>query len=316
MQSASTLSPVQKEKAQHGEALFPLQRYITPLSDSYPAVTAHWHEEAEFTRITHGTCTYQIQSNTYVAHSGDLLFLPPLALHSITVADGASMESETYVFHMNFLGAGLPDAGAIRYLTPLTHQKLIPPFLLPPAHPAYPQAQKLFTAISDTYQQTPPGYELLLKSYFLQLIALLLPYCEQASSQPPMEQEHTRKIKSVLAYIDQHYGEVLTVPALAASCYLSEYYFMRIFKKYVGMSCLDYLKNVRLQKAAEAFLTGETSPLEVSLSAGFRNLSYFYREFKKKFGMTPKEFIRQPPANLPGIQSGLRQSFLSSLISQ
>ncbi|MDE7061726.1 MAG: AraC family transcriptional regulator, partial [Lachnospiraceae bacterium] len=50
--------------------------------------------------------------------------------------------------------------------------------------------------------------------------------------------------------------------------------------------------------------SGETSPLEVSLSAGFCNLSYFYREFKKKFGMTPKEFIEHPPTTFPVIQTG------------
>lgn len=315
MTASNSPSPAQKEKAQHGETLFPLQRYITILSDSYPAVTAHWHEEAEFTRIIRGTCIYQIQSETYEAHPGDLLFIPPLALHSITVAN-QTMESETYVFHMNLLGAGLLDAGAIRYLTPLMHQKLIPPFLIPCPHPVYPAAQHLFTSISNAYLQTPAGYELLLKAYFLQLVACLLPYCTKASAQPPMEQEHTRKIKSVLAYIDRHYSENLTVPELAASCYFSEYYFMRVFKKYVGMSCLDYIKNVRLQKAAEAFSEGEISPMEAALNAGFHNLSYFYREFRKKFGMTPGEFIRQPHDTLPEVQSCLRQSFLSSFISQ
>ena len=46
---AISLSLDQKEKAKHGEQLFPLQRYITNLSSTYPAVTAHWHKEAEFT---------------------------------------------------------------------------------------------------------------------------------------------------------------------------------------------------------------------------------------------------------------------------
>jgi transcriptional regulator containing an amidase domain and an araC-type DNA-binding HTH domain len=58
---AISLSLDQKEKAKHGEQLFPLQRYITNLSSTYPAVTAHWHKEAEFTMITDGNCTYQIQ---------------------------------------------------------------------------------------------------------------------------------------------------------------------------------------------------------------------------------------------------------------
>lgn len=39
------------------------------------------------------------------------------------------------------------------------------------------------------------------------------------------------------------------------------------------------------------FENGETNTLEVALSCGFSNLSYFHREFKKKYGMTPKRFI-------------------------
>ena len=65
---------------------------------------------------------------------------------------------------------------------------------------------------------------------------------------------------------------------------------MRFFKKYVGMSCLDYIKNLRLEKAAELLEQGASSTLDISLSVGFRNLSYFHREFKKKYGVTPKKF--------------------------
>ena len=59
MKEISAPAPEQKEKAKHGEQMFPLQQYITELSDSYPAVTAHWHEEAEFTLIEEGSCVYQ-----------------------------------------------------------------------------------------------------------------------------------------------------------------------------------------------------------------------------------------------------------------
>ena len=67
--------------------------------------------------------------------------------------------------------------------------------------------------------------------------------------------------------------------------------FMRFFKKYMGMSCVQYIKNVRLERAADQFENGETNTLEVALACGFSNLSYFHREFKKKYGMTPKRFI-------------------------
>ena len=59
------------------------------------------------------------------------------------------------------------------------------------------------------------------------------------------------------------------------------------------MTCIQYINNVRLEKAVELFEHGETSILEVSLSVGFHNLSYFYRAFKAKYHMTPLAFIKR-----------------------
>lgn len=68
------------------------------------------------------------------------------------------------------------------------------------------------------------------------------------------------------------------------------YHFMRFFKRFMGTSCLNYIKNLRLEKAAELLGQDRLTPLDVSLSAGFHNLSYFYREFRKKYGVTPGDF--------------------------
>lgn len=291
MKEISAPAPEQKEKAKHGEQMFPLQQYITELSDSYPAVTAHWHEEAEFTLIEEGSCVYQAHLQSYPVQPGDLIFLPPMTLHAISSIPGTGMRSETYVFHMNFLGINSADVCAVRYLTPLAKQKLIPPFVIRKDHPAYGEVLSLFHAISQAYETAAPGYELMLKSLFLQLIAVLLPYCTESSSLPQLHTEHAAKLKLVLDYIEHHYAEDLSIEQLAGICYFSEYYFMRFFKKYVGMSCLSYIKNLRLEKAAEQFEQGESSTLSVSLSVGFHNLSYFHREFKKKYGMTPKKFM-------------------------
>ena len=290
MPDTSLRTPEQKEKAKHGEQMFPLQKYITTLHEDYPAVTAHWHDEAEFTLITEGSATYQIQLETYEVTTGDFIFIPPGVLHSITMIPGRTFRSETYVFHMHFLGLGTADVCAVRYLTPLSTQKLIPTFCFPRSHALYGDLAELFGEISKTYATADLGYELLLKAYFLKLIAIIVPLCEEAATQPQLQTEHTAKLKTVLEYIEQHYAEELSIADLAELCYFSEYHFMRFFKKYVGMSCLDYIKNLRLEKAAELLEQGASSTLDISLSVGFRNLSYFHREFKKKYGVTPKKF--------------------------
>ena len=79
----------QKEQTHHGGYFFPLKRYLTTLSDLYPSVAVHWHEEAELTMVTKGRCTYQIQFETYEAREGDILFVPPASLHSISIFPGA-----------------------------------------------------------------------------------------------------------------------------------------------------------------------------------------------------------------------------------
>ena len=291
MKEKITLSLDQHENARHGEEIFPLQKYVTPLWTEYPYVTAHWHEEAEFTRIEKGSCTYQIHLETYDVEEGDLIFIPPAVLHAISNEKEECMQSETYVFHMDFLGAKAADICAIRYLNPLMNQKLIPPFVIKKGHPLYEKAADLFEDINMEYDKKTPGYEIAIKSYLLQLVAALIPYCTRNTEADAILTEHAKKLKEVLSYINAHYMEELTISELAGICFFSEYYFMRFFKKYMGMSCVQYIKNVRLERAADQFENGETNTLEVALACGFSNLSYFHREFKKKYGMTPKRFI-------------------------
>ena len=291
-------SQEQKEQRRHGEHLFPLKKYTTVLSDLYPHVTAHWHDEAELTLITEGTCTYQIQLETFHAAAGDILFVPPASLHSISIFPGEIFESETYVFHMNFLGAGTTDICTVRYFTPLLKQELHLPELIGKDHPVYDGLFQVFREMDPTYENMAPGYELVMKSLLLRALALLLPYGTEEASVPHLQEEHWFKLRMVVEYIGEHYAEDLTIPQLAKLCYFSEYHFMRFFKKYMGMSCLEYIKNLRLEKAAELLSRGEVSVLEASLSAGFSNLSYFYREFKKKYGVTPKNFASEGTSSL------------------
>ena len=79
MKTPHSLIPEQKENIKHGEVYFPIQKYITKLTKEAPVITMHWHEEAELTLITKGSCVYQIDLVEYEARTGDILFIPPPA---------------------------------------------------------------------------------------------------------------------------------------------------------------------------------------------------------------------------------------------
>lgn len=291
MKNLHSLTLGQKENAKHGEVFFPIQKYITRLTSDDPFITTHWHEEAELTLITKGSCTYQIDLVEYEAKEGDILFIPPLLLHSISLGDSGEFYSETYVFHMNFLGGNATDICSTRYLTPMINHEFSMPYLITPHHLTYASLYKCFNQITLLYNEQEFGYELALKSFLLQAIFLLLQCSSKDSSIG--SNPSSNKLKIILDYIELHYAETISVSELAELCYFSEYHFMRFFKKHMNMTCIQYINNVRLEKSVEQFEHGNTSILDVSLSVGFHNLSYFHRAFKKKYHMTPLSFIKR-----------------------
>ena len=292
MTTDNSLRSRQKENARHGEAAFPVARYRTRLHAAYQDVPLHWHEEAELTLILRGQSSYTVQLESFPVREGDLVFVPPQVLHAVTTG-GGEMESDTFVFHMDFLGGRGGDVCTLRYLAPLSAQKLTPPAVIHRDHPAYEPLLTLFRELNRTWEQKEPGYELMVKAKLLTGLALLMPHCAKDSAELALRTEHAEKIKAALEYMDRNYGEEISIADVAAACYFSQYHFMRFFKKYMGTSCGEYLKNLRLEKAAKAFASGNTGILDVAMESGFRNLSYFYREFQKKYGYTPKQFIHR-----------------------
>ena len=171
------------------------------------------------------------------------------------------------------------------------NQEFSMPCLITPEHPLYVSLGKVFSQIASLYDEAVAGYELALKSLFLQAVFLLLQYSEKKT--PSDTRVSSDKLKQVLDYIELHYAEPISVSELAKLCYFSEYHFMRFFKKHMNMTCVEYINNLRLEKSVELFKQGNSSILEVSLSTGFHNLSYFHRAFKKKYRMTPLSFIKK-----------------------
>ena len=194
------------------------------------------------------------------------------------------------MFHVNFLGGNTTDICSTRYLTPMINHELTLPYHISSTHPAHHSLHECFIKMASLYTEQTFGYEIALKSVLLQALFLLLQYSTTESATISASSD---KLKNVLDYIDLHYAEPLTISELAELCYFSEYHFMRFFKKHMNMTCIQYINNVRLEKAVELFEHGETSILEVSLSVGFHNLSYFHRAFKSKYHMTPLSFIKR-----------------------
>jgi two-component system response regulator YesN len=96
-------------------------------------------------------------------------------------------------------------------------------------------------------------------------------------------------LEEVRKFMDTHFAEPITLEQLARSFYVSKEYLSKMFKQEFGQNITDYLLNLRMVKAKE-WLLDESIPIKnIAEMAGYEDVTYFYRVFKKHFGIAPGE---------------------------
>lgn len=109
--------------------------------------------------------------------------------------------------------------------------------------------------------------------------------------QSKIEMEDNRIAKTVL-YIRKHLNEAIELEKLAEISYLSKDHFIRLFKKELGTTPLQYINQKKIEKAQLLLITEELAVKEIAFQLAFDDYSYFNRLFKKTTGVTPQEYRR------------------------
>jgi AraC-like DNA-binding protein len=100
-------------------------------------------------------------------------------------------------------------------------------------------------------------------------------------------------VKKIVAYVNAHYAEPISVTEVSSSVGMCESAFSRFFKKKTGCTFTDYVNKLRVQKACELMMTSDCYVSTACFEVGFNNISNFNRRFLKIKGVTPSEFRRR-----------------------
>lgn len=280
-----------KELTTHGDFLTPISYYELNVENGTFVLPMHWHEEMEITFLSSGHGTYDLDLKEYAVESKDFLIIPPGVLHAYQLEGTNYLKTQTFVFHLNMLNSLLTDACAIQYFVPLMHGEITSPMVIHKDTPGYDEIITCFFNLHKAYKEQTAGYELAVKSHLMLLFYQLFHYNILSKDKNQSHIQHTSELlKNVINYIHTNYAEHITVADLAAICDFSEYHFMRFFKKHVGMTCIDYINNYRLDMASTMLKEKDDSVMEIALDTGFNNISYFNKVFKSKFKMTPSQY--------------------------
>lgn len=107
-------------------------------------------------------------------------------------------------------------------------------------------------------------------------------------------------IRDVCAWLDDHLREPGDLGDIASRFGLSRSLLTREFRKHAGVSVVDYLNARRIQNAGTLLLAGDANIAEAALDSGFSSMTYFYKQFKAFYGVTPAELRKQ----LAGLAAG------------
>lgn len=105
-----------------------------------------------------------------------------------------------------------------------------------------------------------------------------------------LESDSIRKAK---LYIEDNYGENISLDDIAGAASLSKYYFLRLFEKETGCAPWEYLTKTRIRAAMQLLAGSQETVSEIALACGFANASGLIRVFRRYTNYTPGSFRKQ-----------------------
>ena len=144
-----------------------------------------------------------------------------------------------------------------------------------------------FSSAARLQRRKNPGFQMQIMSMLYDIIATM----QIEYNQKYITTDTKAMIAPAVDYIHSNYTkEQFNIGELAEMCSISEDYFRKLFKSTYSISPRKYINQLKTAYAAELIQSGMHTITDACFLSGFENASYFSREFKKKYGVSPLEY--------------------------
>jgi len=277
---------VVKEKIEYENPLLSLKVWQVR-RDASITVNWHYHPECELILMQEGSLHVEVDGDAYVLNPGDVIVLGSSQLHRDFCAGGPLR----YIV-LQFDLQAFFDQSTIPFLQYFNETK-VP---LSAMNYIFRENPKALAEAADCIQQIYAeasrkeiGYELAVNLLIKKLLLTLLRNDAKGLLAGQDRVERIR-LKPVLDYIESRIHDRVNVMEACRLANMSYYYFVKFFKKTMGLSFTEYVNFRKIKRAEQLLLTRDVSVSEVGDQIGMPNMAHFYKMFKRFNHCSPKQF--------------------------
>lgn len=255
-----------------------LLRYIHSETERF---VEHWHNYYEMFLILDGSTQHQINGTIQHLSEGAFVFIRPGDVHRYVCKEqcrflNLAFSRETMNDLINFCGDGLDINRLIRSRLPLSvvlskdRQQLL-----------FRKFQQINTLEADNRSMFKFSMRVFLADIFLNYFSA--PCMNENRSVPFWLEKLCDEMKDKENFVS---GSNRMIQLSGKS----REYVSRCMKKYYDSSITRFVNNQRLNYAANILMNSNMSVLDICYDSGYENVSYFHKQFKEKFGVSPKKY--------------------------
>lgn len=248
----------------------------------------HYHKEIEFLLILRGRMQVFLPEESHVIGPGDVLLIGSSQLHR-TVRAGT--DDVSYLVFQLDLDKYLDPGTAVyaKYFTEVIQPLNRLNYIFAERPDVREETARLIRDIYREIGERDRGFEMAV-SIRVREIFLLLLRSDRRQLIPALEDPALERVQPALQYIEERLADKLSIEEVCKRVNLSYYYFVKTFKKAVGLSFTDYVNRKRIQKAELLLLTGQDSVQAIAEAVGIPNMAHFYELFRRRNGCSPREY--------------------------